>query len=230
MTRKSAKRTTVARAAATRRTRRGGPRPAATAVDTRAAIFAAAADAFSRHGFDGVVIDDIARAARVNKAMIYYHFADKLGLYREIVCEMLRDAGARMTAIAASADAPPEKLSRFISEFVTLADSRPYFPTLMMREMAEGALHLDADTLALMRAVFAAFGRILHGGQERGDFRGVHPVLAYMTVLGPVMLNAARERAAAQPGREQLPMFVRVPHADLTRHMQTVALRMLEKD
>jgi hypothetical protein len=100
----------------------------------------------------------------------------------------------------------------------------------MMREIAEGALHLDAGTIALMRDVFLAFSRILTEGQQRGIFRQVQPVLAYMTIIGPVLLNAARERAAAQPGRQQLPMFARVPHADLTRHMQDVARRMLRKD
>src|SRR5262245_1220852 len=112
--------------------RRGGPRPGSDPASTRPAIFAAAADAFSRRGFDGVVVDDIARAARVNKAMIYYHFDDKLGLYREIVREMLREAGARMTAIAADTATPDSRLARFIAEFVALADGRPYFPTLMM--------------------------------------------------------------------------------------------------
>jgi AcrR family transcriptional regulator len=218
------------RASARPRPRRGGPRSGAEAVGTRRAIFTAAADLFSRRGFDGVVVDDIARAARVNKAMLYYHFADKLGLYREIVEEMLREAGARMAVIADGAGSPEARMARFVAEFVALADERPYFPTLMMREIAEGALHLDADTLALMRVVFLAFCRILADGQERRDFREVQPVLAYMTVLGPVLLNAARERAAAQPGRKELPMFVRVPHADLTRHMQDVAARMLRKD
>jgi hypothetical protein len=51
-----------------------------------------------------------------------------------------------------------------------------------------------------------------------------------MTIIGPVMLNAARERAAAQPGRDALPMFVRVPHADLTAHMQHVSRRMLARN
>src|SRR4029079_15117145 len=226
----------VARAGATAaargsaRRRRGGPRAGARAAATPPALFAAAAGGLSRRGFDGVIVDDIARAARVNKAMIYYHFEDKLGLYREIVCEMLREASARLTAIATAAGAADEKLTRFIGEFVALADARPYFPTLMMREIAEGALHLDVDALTLMRSVFLAFVRILTEGQEAGVFRPVQPVLAYMTVLGPVLLNAARERAAAQPGRHRLPMFVRVPHAELTRHMQIVASRMLQKD
>ncbi len=211
-------------------TRRGGPRKGVDPGQTRAAVVAAAADAFSRRGFDAVVVDDIARAAGVNKAMIYYHFQDKLALYRFIVCDMLREAGARVRAIADLDVEPPDKIARFVEAFVSLTDSRPYFPTLMMREIAEGAPHLDPDTLALMRTVFMTFGRIVSEGQQRGVFRSVHPVLAYISIMGPLMLNAARERAGAAPGRDQLPMFVSVSHTDLTRHMQHVALRMLQKD
>ena len=210
--------------------RRGGPRPGADSSRTRTAVFSAAAAAFSRRGFDGVAVDDIAHAAKVNKAMIYYHFADKLSLYREIVCEMLRAAGAAVTAIAERPAPAQDKLTAFVAAFVALSDERPYFPPLMVREIAEGAPHLDAGALTLMRAVFAAFARILAEGQQAGVFRPVNPVLAYMTVLGPLMLNAARERVGARPGRSELPMFVFVPHADLTRHMQSVALRMLQKD
>lgn len=227
----------MAKAKATRRpkrspspARRGGPRKGADPGATRAAVLAAAADAFSRRGFDGVVVDEIARVAGVNKAMIYYHFEDKLALYRYVVCDMLRVVGARVAVIADAPGTAPDKIARFIEEFVSLTESRAYFPPLMMREIAEGAPHLDPDTLALMRAVFTTFGRIVMQGEQSGVFRHVHPVLAYMSILGPLMLNAARERAAAAPGRDQLPMFVAVAHTDLTRHMQDAALRMLRKD
>ena len=197
---------------------------------TRRAIFAAAAEAFSRRGLDGVGVDDIARTAGVNKAMIYYHFADKLTLYREIVRDMMRLAGERVGAIVASPDTPEAKISRWIETFVTLAEERPYFPPLMMREFAEGAPHLDLDTFALMRTVIASFARILTEGERAGVFRPVNPILAYMTLFPPLIFNAARQRAGAQPGREHLPMFIEVSPAELTRHMQQVALRMLKKD
>jgi AcrR family transcriptional regulator len=200
------------------------------AAASREALFIAAADLFSRRGFDGVTVDDIARAAGVNRAMLYYHFADKLALYRDIVCRMLDEAGARVLAVVDEPLTPSEKLERFIAGFVALADSHPYFPPLMLREIAEGALHFDADILTRMRQVFVAFTRVLTEGQQAGAFREVNPVLAYMSVLGPVLLNAARERAAQQPGRDQLPMFIQVPHDELTRHMTHVALQMLKKD
>ena len=67
-------------------------------------------------------------------------------------------------------------------------------------------------------------------GQDAGVFRQVQPLLAYLSVMGPVLVNAARERAAAQPGREEFPMFAQIPHPELTKHMQHVALPMLQED
>jgi AcrR family transcriptional regulator len=207
---------------------RRGPRAGRSEeAGTRAAVFQAAAIAFSARGFDSARVDEIAASAGVNKAMIYYHFTDKLELYRAVVGDMLREASLRVTAIAESSRPAPVRLETFIAAFVELADARPWFPTLMLREMAEGGPRLDPGTLMLMRSVFAAFARIVQEGQAARAFRAVNPVLAYMSVVGPLLLNAARERAARQPGRRDLPMFVDVSHAVLTAHMQQVALDML---
>ena len=46
-------------------------RPARVSPD---AILAAAALEFAERGFAGARVDRIARRARVNKAMLYYHF------------------------------------------------------------------------------------------------------------------------------------------------------------
>jgi AcrR family transcriptional regulator len=54
-------------------------RPARVSPDR---ILAAAAAEFAERGFAGARVDRIARRARVNKAMIYYHFASKQRLYR----------------------------------------------------------------------------------------------------------------------------------------------------
>ncbi len=203
------------------RRRRSPPR------DSRADVFAAAAELFSARGFDGVGIDDIAHAARLNKAMIYYHFDSKRALYREVVQDMLRAVGTLATEAASSHDTADRRLAAFIAALIHMADERPWFPPLMLREIAEGAPRLEPDTLALMKTVFLAFSHILADGQASGRFRPINPVLAYMSIIAPILLNAARERAAARPGRLALPMFAEVSHADLTAHMQQAALRLL---
>ena len=216
------------------RAKRPGPAPAAgrgnAATDTRDLVFAAAANAFSTHGFDGVSVDAIAQAAGVNKAMIYYHFEGKLELYRAVVRDMLSAVGSAAAAIAASADAPEKKIECYIQTLAVMREARPWFPPLMMREMAAGAPRLDGDTLALMKAKFVAFGAILHAGVAAKVFRQVHPLLAYMSIMGPMLMNAVRERAAARPGRADLPMFEPVDRRELVAHMQETALRMLAKD
>jgi TetR/AcrR family transcriptional regulator len=212
--------------------RRSSRKPATRDLrDTRADIFFAAAQAFSTRGFDGVGVDDIARDAGVNKAMIYYHFEDKLTLYREIVRDMLRETGNRLATIANGTAPADRKIDQFIDMFIELKDSRGWMPTMMLREMAEGAPHLDLETFGLMRNIFGAFTQIIGEGQAQGLFRrDVQPVLAYLSVIGPLLLNAARERAAGAPGRSKLPMFVQIPKADLVSHLRHTAQRMLAKD
>ena len=48
---------------------------------TRAAILKAALEEFSHEGVTGARTDEIARRAGVNKALLYYYFKDKEGLY-----------------------------------------------------------------------------------------------------------------------------------------------------
>lgn len=204
-------------------------RKATTTTSTRDAVFAAAAKMFSSRGFDGVSMDDLAHEAGVNKAMIYYHFADKLALYRAIVSEGLYTMSATVGAIASSSDTPPEKLNRFIVAFVDMTEQRPWMPAIMLREIAEGAPRLDPQTVIHMRSVIEGFGAILKQGQDQGVFRQVHPILAYEWVVAPIIVNAARERVASLPQHQSqdFPMLVEISHAQLIAHGQESARRML---
>ncbi|HEX6162261.1 MAG TPA: TetR family transcriptional regulator [Vicinamibacterales bacterium] len=201
----------------------------AAALSTKDAVFDSAATLFARAGFDGVSVDDIAREAAVNKAMIYYHFADKLALYRAVLADGLSRMGETVHAIASAADSPAIKLDRFIEAFVRMTELRPWMPALMLREIAEGAPRLDAPTMEHMRLVIASFAAILKQGQDSGAFRRLHPILAYESVIGPIIINAARERVAEQPSRKgaDFPMLVAISHADVISHAQETAKRML---
>src|SRR5512143_106850 len=84
---------------------------------TREALLAAATELFSSHGYDGSTVGAIAARARVNKAMINYHFAGKRGLYTEI---LRRDFGWALSRLAELEQTPMRadaKLSRFVAIF-----------------------------------------------------------------------------------------------------------------
>jgi TetR/AcrR family transcriptional regulator len=202
-------------------------KPAATS--TRDSVFESAATLFSSKGFDGVSMDDIARAADVNKAMIYYHFADKLALYRAIIGDGLKTMSETVGAIAAGDSAPPAKLDHFVEAFVRMTEARPWMPAMMLREVAEGAPRIDPETMVHMRGVVMSFAAILQQGQQLKVFRPIHPILAYESVVGPILINAARERVAAQPERknQDFPMLVEITHDQVIAHNQETARRML---
>jgi TetR/AcrR family transcriptional regulator len=55
------------------------------AETAREALLDAAQEIFARDGFSGARVDDIARQAGYNKALIFHYFDDKLGLYRALM-------------------------------------------------------------------------------------------------------------------------------------------------
>lgn len=64
--------------------RRGRPpkvRAEAEGGDTRESILDAAEDLFSKHGFYGVTIREVAREAGVDTALVHYYFGAKKGLF-----------------------------------------------------------------------------------------------------------------------------------------------------
>src|SRR4051812_49994555 len=94
---------------------------------SRRRLLKAAATEFAARGFAGGSVDRIARAARVNKAMIYYHFGSKAALYREILRDMFEAVAVRVAA-AAQGTAPPHDKGRALVDAVsTQAEGRPHF-------------------------------------------------------------------------------------------------------
>lgn len=160
------------------------PRRARVSADR---ILAAAAAEFAARGFAGARVDRIARRARVNKAMLYYHFGSKQHLYRVLLHGLFTRAAERLRAIAAEPLNAALKIDRAIAGLAHVIREHPTLPAIMMREVADGGRHLDTDTLTALGAVPRAFGAIVAEGVARGEFRPIDPVFAYFSVLPPLV-------------------------------------------
>jgi len=66
-------------------------------VDRRPLILSAAAACFARYGYAKTTLDDIGRAAKLNKASLYYYFPGKDELFIAVV---LQESAAFMQALA----------------------------------------------------------------------------------------------------------------------------------
>lgn len=167
---------------------------------SRQRVWEAAAEAFASHGFDGAKVDDIAVRAGVNKAMLYYHFADKLTLYREILRDMFA-AVARATTAVREAGGPPEhQLRGYVAAMVRAAEERPHFPAIWLREVAEQGRNLDPSIFAEMRAVLGNLGAIVNAGVRAKRWRRVDPFLVQAGIAAPIMLVLATRGLRASAG------------------------------
>lgn len=61
--------------------RRGRPPKSSVASDTRERMLDAAEDQFSKHGFWGVTVREVAEQAKVDTALLHYYFKTKRGLF-----------------------------------------------------------------------------------------------------------------------------------------------------
>ena len=193
-------------------------------------ILAAAAAEFAERGFAGARVDRIARRARVNKAMLYYHFRSKQELYRTLLRRHFTLAADRLRAIAAGAGSAPEKLDRVVAGLAALIREHQSFPAIMLREVAEGGAHLDRDTLRALVSVPRAFFAIVHDAVAAGAFRPVHPVVAYFSTLAPIIFFLAAGRIRSEVTARHLMDLTTLAPDDFVHQLQDSLRRALLRD
>jgi len=194
---------------------------------TRERLLQIALEEFADRGFAGAKVDRITRRARVNKAMLYYHFKSKAGLYLTI----LREEFAALGEAAAAARDPrlpaDEQLSRFVDAIAKEARARPYFASIWLREIAEGGRHIDATVVAALRRVLVTLIGILDDGRKAGTLREANPLIVQISIVAPLMFYSASSAFRERVGKIlPSPFLVQDPDVML-RHVKAATLAVL---
>ncbi|KPK96347.1 hypothetical protein AMJ80_00535 [bacterium SM23_31] len=146
-----------------------------------------ALEMFALKGFDAVSVDDIARKANCNKAMIYYHFSSKKALYQLILKDVLKDMLKQMNPIFKSALQPAEKLRLVLSAFIGRYNERDEFIRLMLREILSKGKNLKGESKNLMKTFFLCTQKVIKEGQESGEILQGNPILLYRMLIGSII-------------------------------------------
>src|ERR1700752_1492952 len=118
----------------------------APAIDTDEALQDSATEVFAAHGFAGGRVDSIAGLAKVNKAMIYYHFGSKRGLYRAVLLRLFRGVVEEIERVGRDEKDPRRRLILFYAGVARIFSERPALPRIMLREVLSGGAAFDAET------------------------------------------------------------------------------------
>ena len=166
--------------------------------DTRADLMDAATKVFVQKGFSGARVDEIGRQAKANKAMIYYHFGSKEGLYKAV---LLKHIGGLHEEIA-RVEKDPDPLARLLAFYSALGrtfEGRPALPFMMFREILAGGVHMDAEVARALKAVLNFVSATVEEGIAAGRLRAVNPLFVHLSMMAPMMLFCV-----SRPFRERL--------------------------
>ncbi|MGC2694371.1 MAG: TetR/AcrR family transcriptional regulator [Candidatus Angelobacter sp.] len=160
---------------------------------TRAAILKAALEEFSHEGVTGARTDEIARRAGVNKALLYYYFKDKEGLYSAALEQVFSGLHERVGTVLERTDLPPrEKLLLYVQTHFDYIASSPVYPRLVQREfMRSTGRALSPAGNRIMerhgRPIYGRLEKLIREGITAGDFRQLDPAQTVTSIIGTIV-------------------------------------------
>ncbi|HEV2249690.1 MAG TPA: TetR/AcrR family transcriptional regulator [Candidatus Limnocylindria bacterium] len=162
---------------------------------TKERLLQAADRLWSERGIRGASLDDIARDAAVTKPTLYYYFADKSGLFTEMVCSVLEQHGGGLRTASRASPSARERLVAASAYLIRAQCSAP-------RLLREGGIRLTTDQQsqtrsAFFRNFFSPVQSILDDGVRSGELRPMDTAFAAQAVLNLIDPWIGRD---ARPG------------------------------
>src|SRR5712692_10924754 len=105
-------------------------------------IVAAAESIFAERGLAGARTDEIAKAARVNKALLYYYFGSKANLHRFVLESLFSQLLVAVELAPAAGSLPRQQLLAYVNGYFDFVSSHPNYPRLVQREVMNSGKHL----------------------------------------------------------------------------------------
>ena len=139
-------------------------------------ILAATEPVFSKYGFEGATMTQLAAASGLPRANLHYYFGTKKGLYRAvlegILALWLDDAAVWIVPERH----PAEGLAGYVRAKMTHSRVRPHASRIFAGELLRGAPHIMMYLGIELRNRVARLAAVIEGWSARGQMDPVHPV------------------------------------------------------
>lgn len=154
---------------------------------TRDAILEAAERIFGDEGLEGARTDAIAAAAGVNKALLYYYFRSKGGLYRAVLESYLADFNRRALEVLSSEGSARSLLLRYINlhfEFIGAHRHHgPLFQRMLMADEKTWVRLAREHGLPRLKALL----KVIERGMRTGELRRMDSVHAAISLVSLIV-------------------------------------------
>lgn len=152
--------------------------------DVQQRIVEAARKVFTRKGFAGTSMREIADAAEVNKGLLHYYKWDKRKLFRTVFDEAFRQFAGQVNEIFDS-DLPFfDKIEAFVDSYMHLLLTNPYLPAFVLSELNQHPKEFVAGILRRKdRPDPAKFLVQIQLEVQAGRIREVNPFHFFLSLL-----------------------------------------------
>jgi TetR/AcrR family transcriptional regulator len=159
-------------------------------LSTGEKIIRAAMTEFADNGFHGARIDSIARKAKVNKAMIYYHYKGKEALYEQILTAIAGDMLAMIKPLVPEGDFTAvdfEALIRGYSGSIAKMDEERM--RIFLREHASGGKYFRKIIVpVLLQPVMGLVSEMFRQGSEKDVLaKDLNPFYTMIQIVGSMV-------------------------------------------
>jgi len=170
---------------------------------SRATILQAAIREFAQRGIAGARTDAIARAAKVNKALLYYYFRDKETLYGAALDHAFGQMGAHLMEVLARNLSPREKVLTYVGAYFDYIASHKFNRDLVQVEMmrsGHGSPHLKRIAKQYFQPLYRRLSEVIQEGITAGEFRPINPLqfvpsmvalVVFYFISAPIMKSVA---------------------------------------
>ena len=150
------------------------------ASDTREnQLLAIARRLFARDGYERTSLRDIAEAADITKAALYYYFPNKEALYERVVLESMQALVEQVSVAVAAADSPTARIRAFMqssADVFDLARDRWIAGSRAFREGVRGGQHVAA--IAVRDQYEGLLRQCIAQAIASGEVRAIDPAIA----------------------------------------------------
>ncbi len=148
---------------------------------TQVRIIEHAIPLFARHGYEGVSVDTIVKAADINKATLYYHYRGKKALFEAVLRYNFSALIEKLQNRVEAERDPAMQLLRYIE---VMLERKRVQVELMSRELLGGGRNIPKDAFDLMRRLADILVGIIRRGMEEGRFVQVDPFMILNVLIG----------------------------------------------
>lgn len=140
----------------------------------RATILEAALEVFSRHGFRGSTLDQIAQEAGLSKPNLLYYFPSKEAIHTELLSGLMENWLEPLKALKDDGD-PVEEIIAYVLRKLDMARDLPRESRLFANEIVQGAPRIHDQIEGPLKALVDEKAEVLRGWIAAGRLADVNP-------------------------------------------------------